>query len=197
MNQEYKKQDENMATEVSESKISEHDYDGIKELDNVMPNWLVFVFIITIFFSMIYVIHYFGYPENGKDQVSEYTNAVEEYNQQFAGKDKSGGTKNVAEMIAAGKKLFNEKGCIACHGSAGEGNAVGPNLTDKFWINGCSEAEIANVIAEGRPLKGMTPYKNVMSETQIKNLTAFLLGELQGSNPANGKAPQGEECKAK
>ena len=52
------------------------DSDGIKELNNPAPNWIIFVFLLTYGFSLFYAIHYFGYPENGNDQVTEYKNKI-------------------------------------------------------------------------------------------------------------------------
>ena len=173
-----------------------HEYDGIKELKNPAPLWVIVLFLVTIGFSGIYLVRYFGYPNNGKDQASEYNASVEAQKQQMssANGDKANSMSD-AEMISAGEKLYNEKGCIACHGLKGEGNAVGPNLCDNFWINGCKQADIIHTITEGKPEKGMTPFKATLSETQIKQLSTFILKSLVGSNPANAKASQGVECK--
>jgi cytochrome c oxidase cbb3-type subunit III len=54
--------------------IDEHDdhvYDGIKELNNRSPLWVIILFLITFGFSGIYAVKYFGYPNNGMDQTSE------------------------------------------------------------------------------------------------------------------------------
>ena len=98
-------------------------------------------------------------------------------------------------QMDAGAKLFTEKGCIACHGAKGEGNAIGTNITDKFWIHGCKPTDLQKVITDGVPEKGMTPFKSMMTEAQIKSVVAYILGTLVGSNPPNAKAPQGVECK--
>ena len=177
--------------------VSSHDYDGIKELNNNAPAWIVLIFIATIAFSGIYAIRYFGHPENGMDQVSEYNknSAAFDAEKKAMQENNAGGTVlSIEDIIAEGAKLYMEKGCLACHGMNGEGNAIGPNLTDNFWINGCSIDEVANVISEGRAEKGMTPYKSMMSEKQIKNLSTYILESLIGSEPANAKDPQGEEC---
>jgi len=183
--------------ELHDEDHSAHDFDGIKELDNKAPTWIIILFLVTIGFSGIYAIHYFGYPDNGMDQTSEYNREVAEYNEEKAAmQSKTGGSENssIEEMAAAGDKLYHDKGCIACHGMNGEGNSIGPNLTDKYWLNGCTDEEIIHTITEGKPEKGMTPYKAMMSENQIKEVTVFIKNTLIGSNPENGKDPQGEEC---
>ena len=175
-----------------------HSYDGITELHNPSPYWVLLLFLATVGFSIFYAVHYFGYPNNGKDQISEY-------NQQMAlaASQKPGnqpGENNLIpvdnkEMMADGAKLFTEKGCIACHGTKGEGNAIGPNMTDKFWIHGCKPADLLKTITEGVPEKGMAPYKAMMTDAQIKNVIAYIIGTLAGSNPPNAKEHQGVECK--
>lgn len=176
-----------------------HEYDGIVELNNPSPMWIIIVFLVTIGFAVIYAIHYFGYPGNEKDQVSEYERKVAVFEEKKA-EMKEASAANAEELditaiLAAGQKLYAEKGCIACHGTNGEGNAIGPNLTDDYWLNGCSEEDVIRIIAEGKPEKGMTPYKSMMSETQIQHLSTYILGSMLGSSPANAKDLQGEECK--
>jgi len=183
--------------DLHEDDHASHDFDGIKELNNKAPLWIVIVFILTIGFAGIYAIQYFGHPDNGMDQTSEYNRKVAAFaEEKKTMQGTSAGTDSISleEMTAAGEKLFLEKGCIACHGMKGEGNQIGPNLTDNFWINGCKPEEVIHTITEGRPEKGMTPYKAMMSENQIKNLSAYILHSLVGSNPENGKTAQGVEC---
>ncbi len=174
------------------------DSDGIKELNNPAPNWIIFVFLLTYGFSLFYAIHYFGYPNNGNDQTTEYKNkmvAVDQEKKQLQAASNGGVVMTKEEIIAEGAKLFMQKGCIACHGLKGEGNQIGPNLTDNFWINGCSEESVIKMVTEGKPEKGMTPFKTMMTPDQIKTVSLYVLQGLVGSNPENAKAPQGVECK--
>lgn len=183
--------------ELNESDDS-HEYDGIKELNNPAPYWIMAVFIVTIGFAMLYAIHNFGYPGNKQDQASLYEKSVTKYEeeQRLKKAQESGEPFQMSQeqIIEAGATLYSDKGCTACHGKAGEGNVIGPNLTDNYWINGCSNEEIHEVIKNGRPSKGMTPYKNIMTEEQMEHLSTYIKLALVGSEPANPKAPQGEEC---
>lgn len=182
----------------AENTHGEDDFDGIKELNNPAPNWIILVFLITIGFSIFYAIRYFGYPNNGKDQISEYQQKSADFdkarkqNQETAG---GGVSMSQEQILAEGAKLFTQKGCIACHGLKGEGNMIGPNLTDNFWINGCSQESLIKIIAEGKPEKGMTPFKTMMTQEEIKNVSLYIMKGLVGTNPPNAKAPQGVECK--
>ncbi len=176
---------------------SSHRYDDIEELTNPSPKWIIIVFYVTIGFALLYAIHYFGYPGNKRDQYSEYERKVTAFEEKKSEMQaNSAGTVEMseAEILAAGTSLYAEKGCVACHGLNGEGNAIGPNLADNFWLNGCSTEEVIKIIAEGKPEKGMTPYKSMMSEQQIKHLAQYILSSMRGSNPANARAAQGTEC---
>jgi mono/diheme cytochrome c family protein len=96
--------------------------------------------------------------------------------------------------VDAGKALFQAKACFACHGMNGEGNAIGPNLTDKFSKHGCSVDEIAKVITDGVAGTTMVAYKAQLKPEEIKQLAAFIKS-LQGTTPANAKAAEGAACK--
>lgn len=100
----------------------------------------------------------------------------------------------VGDDIEAGKALFMSKACFACHGMNAEGNALGPNMTDNFTKQGCSEEEIIDVINKGVAGTAMVPYEAQLKPEEVKALAKYIIS-LQGSNPANAKAPEGEECK--
>ena len=91
--------------------------------------------------------------------------------------------------LEAGQTIYIEK-CAACHGQLGEGG-VGPNLTDPYWIHGGGVKEIFATIKYGVPEKGMISWKEQMNPSQMQKVSSFIL-TLQGTNPPNGKEPQGE-----
>ena len=82
---------------------------------------------------------------------------------------------------------------MTCHGTSGEGNAIGPNLTDDAWIHGCKFDDVFSLIKNGFPTKGMTAFKGQLSDEKIQQVASFVLS-LKGTNPANAKAPQGVPC---
>jgi len=193
-----KEEDKINSDNTEQKKHEGHDFDGITELNNPAPNWILLVFIATVGFSLFYLITYFGYPGNEKDQVSEYNRksaTFEKEKKQQQEASTGGVVMGEQEKISAGEQLFTQKGCIACHGLKGEGNQIGPNLTDNYWLNGCSEENLNHMIAEGKPEKGMTPFKTTMTQDEIKNVSLFILKKMVGSNPPNAKAPQGVACK--
>jgi cytochrome c oxidase cbb3-type subunit 3 len=190
-----------MSKEVKYQKGKEvegHEFDGIKELDNPPPPWLMYVFYVTVIFSIGYWIYY--------HMTDAAPNQYEEFEQEMAMVAKVE-AKRVAELppqateastdaadLAAGKALYTEKACFACHGMNGEGNAIGPNMTDDYWIHGCSFADVIKIIKNGIPEKGMTPYKDQLTQEQTEQLASYVLS-MVGTNPANAKEAQGEECK--
>lgn len=180
--------------------VMNHNYDGIQELDNVLPPWWVYLFYGTIAFALIYLVrfHVLGHDNQtaefdkemaaAKIQVDEYKKTAPDL------MDKEKVTLLTdAESINAGKAIF-QTNCVACH-KADAGGAIGPNLTDKFWINGGGIKNVFNTIMEGgRAGKGMISWKDQIKPSDIQKVASYVLS-LQGSNPAGGKAPEGEEWK--
>jgi cytochrome c oxidase cbb3-type subunit 3 len=86
--------------------------------------------------------------------------------------------------------LFTQN-CVACHGPEGGGNAVGPNLTDTYWLHGGDIKDVFKTIKYGWPEKGMRSWKEDFSPVQIAQLASFVKN-LAGTHPADAKEPQGE-----
>jgi cytochrome c oxidase cbb3-type subunit 3 len=68
---------------------------------------------------------------------------------------------------------------------------VGPNLTDVYWIHGGGIKEVFTTIKYGVVEKGMQSWKKDLKPTEMQQVSSYILS-LQGTNPANAKAPQGE-----
>jgi cytochrome c oxidase cbb3-type subunit 3 len=77
--------------------------------------------------------------------------------------------------VAKGAEVFKTT-CAACHGADGKGNkALGaPNLTDKIWLHGSGEPLIIETVTRGRNSQ-MPAHKDLLSETKIRLLTAYVL----------------------
>lgn len=188
--------DKNKQILEQDENLMDHDYDGIKELDNPPPRWIMMMFYITIGWAILYGAYYFWLKE-GALQDEEYVLKSEKHDQKYqvaslSADDLVAFTDEAS--LAEGKQIYADMACMACHGMNGEGNAVGPNLTDDYWIHGCSVEDVFNIIKNGEPAKGMTPFKSQLSDEKIQKVTSYVLS-LVGSNPANAKEPQGEECK--
>lgn len=178
--------------------IEDHEFDGIKELDNPPPSWLMYLFYATIFLSVLYWGYYHAFKQ-GPDQYQEYEMEVSSASVIMDARDaqlppQATEASTDPADLAAGKALYMSKACFACHGMNGEGNAVGPNLVDDYTIHGCDFQSRIDVIKNGVPAKGMTPYKDELSQKEMEQLSSYI-GSLIGSNPENAKEPEGEKCK--
>jgi len=185
-----------IAVEKEADILLDHDYDGIKELDNALPPWWKYGFYITIGVAFIYLLN-FHVLGSGLNPAQEYTaemeNArIEKEVYEASNKDRID-ENNVpmagADGIIAGQRLF-EANCVACHLKDG-GGIVGPNLTDDYWLHKGSLNDIYNTIKVGYPDKGMQPWGNMFSPKEISFLASFIRS-LKGSKPASPKEQQGE-----
>lgn len=182
--------------ETDKDVLLDHDYDGIKELDNDLPPWWKYGFYLTIISSVVYMV---GYHITGSFKLSheEYVAEVAEGEAKEAAY-RAKMAMNVdetnavfltdADKIAIGKDLFM-KNCVACHGDKGQG-IIGPNLTDNHWLYGNKPGEMYKIVKDGTS-KGMRPWKDDISAVNIQNIISFI-HTLKGTNPAGAKAPEGE-----
>lgn len=177
--------------------ILDHNYDGIKELDNKLPPWWLYGFYLTIIFAAVYLarFHIFdGYnqAEEFEIQMEEARLAIEEYKKTAKNLVDASTVELLtdAEDLSAGKVLFSGE-CVACHKADG-GGGIGPNLTDQYWILGGGIKNVFNTISEGgRAGKGMIAWKNDFSPAEIAQLASYVLS-LQGTTPAEPKEAEGE-----
>jgi cytochrome c oxidase cbb3-type subunit 3 len=95
-----------------------------------------------------------------------------------------------AVALQKGKSIF-ESNCAACHRADG-GGQIGPNLTDQYWIFGGDVKTIFHTITNGgRDGKGMVSWKGTLKPTEIQYAASYIMS-LQGTNPKDAKAPDGE-----
>ena len=175
----------------------DHDYDGIKELNNPIPPWFNVLFYGTIIFAICYLIiyHVMGLAPL---QAQEYDNAMAEAKVAKELYIKNAGNlvdENSVKLLtdatalSKGHETFVAK-CQVCHGEKAEGK-VGPNLTDKYWLHGGNIQDLFKTIKYGVPSKGMVSWENSLNGTQMEEVASYILS-LQGTNPPGAKAPQGD-----
>jgi cytochrome c oxidase cbb3-type subunit 3 len=177
--------------------LLEHDYDGIKELDNTLPPWWVYLFYGCIVFSAVYLIRFeiMGGDNQEMELKKEMAQAkidVAEYMKTAPDlmDEKSVTLLTDAASLAEGKTIFTTN-CVACHRADGGGN-IGPNLTDNHWILGGGIKNVFHTITNGgRDGKGMIAWKATLKPKEIQKVASYVLS-LQGSNPKDAKAPDGE-----
>lgn len=191
----FKSLTDSVPIEREEEIMTDHVYDGIRELDNNLPPWWKYLFYATIVFSGVYLYYY--HMGDGKLQIEEYEHEVflaQAQRGAVSEDDESLNETNVtmadSEGILKGEKIYVQN-CAPCHGKIGEGG-VGPNLTDEYWLNGGGIRNVFRVIKHGVPQKGMIPWKSQMSAKQMQDVASYIM-TLEGTNPPNAKEAQGEK----
>ena len=173
-----------------------HDYDGIRELDNRLPPWWLWGFYITIVFAVVYLWRY-HVSETAPLSHEEFEISVkrgEEEVQAYLKKKGESVNENTVTLLAdandlsGGAKIYTTS-CVACHGAKGEGG-VGPNLTDNYWLHGADIKDVFKTIKYGVDGKGMAAWQSVYSPKQLAQVASYIK-TLHGTNPPNGKEPQG------
>ena len=187
-----------MPDQNDQDQLLEHSYDGIQEFDNPMPRWWVYLFWVTIVFSMLYWLNVPGFGI-GKGRISDYDRdmavaaaaAAKQRAAEPAGaspEQRMAMTKD-ASVLALGKQTYTQN-CAACH-RADAGGQIGPNLTDDYWLHGGALEEMHKTVADGVLEKGMPPWGKVLKPAQLDAVVAYVY-TLRGTTVPNPKAPQGE-----
>ncbi|GAL76144.1 cytochrome c oxidase subunit CcoP [Nonlabens ulvanivorans] len=176
----------------------DHNYDGIRELDNNLPPWWVYLFYATILFGVVYLTKYHVF-DIAPDQAEEYLQEVAVAEKEIVEYKKT--AKNLIDVntvtlltdasdLKAGKSIFQDN-CIACHKADG-GGGIGPNLTDRHWILGGGIKNVFNTISEGgRDGKGMVSWKADLSPSEMAQVASYVMS-FQGTTPAEPKEAEGE-----
>lgn len=183
----------------------DHNYDGIKELDNHLPPWWKWLFYGTIGWSAVYLFVFHissSLPLSTDEYQLEVAMAEEQARKLKAAQPQAeidenslAFTPDSATFISNGKAVFMSNNCGSCHRNDGGGNTIGPNLTDPYWLHGGHIKNVFSTIRNGVVEKGMPAWGKSLSPQQVRDVTFFVLS-LQGTNPSNAKVPQGEIYKA-
>ena len=177
--------------------LLDHDYDGIKELDNNLPPWWVYLFYSCIVFAAVYLVRFEmmggDTPEMElKKELAQAKIDVEEYMKTAPDlmDEKSVTLLTDAAELEKGKAIFTSN-CAACH-RADAGGQIGPNLTDDNWILGGGIKNIFHTITNGgRDGKGMVAWKGTLKPKEIQHVASYIIS-LRGSNPKDPKASEGD-----
>ncbi len=178
--------------------LLDHEADGIRELDNKLPRWWVWLFYGTIIFSAIYLSYYHVFARGNlaaKGQMlAEYEAAMKigdaiknaamaKFEENLGALEPS----QHAAVLAEGKEVFL-KLCAPCHRADG-GGLVGPNLCDDYWIHGSNYVDSVRTIWNGVPAKGMVQWKGVLKPQEITAVASYIY-TLRGTQPPNPKPPE-------
>ena len=182
--------------ENEEAIATNHNYDGIIELDNNLPPWWKAGFYLGIAFALVYLMRYHVLEVDPLSH-EEYFVEMAEANQDIAAylataKDLVDENSVVAltdeAALAKGAQLFATN-CVSCHRADG-GGQIGPNLTDDYWIHGGDIAAVFSTIKYGVTGK-MVAWEESMRASEIQDVASYVLS-LSGTYPTNPRAPEGE-----
>lgn len=189
------------AVDVEDEEIimMDHEYDGIRELDNNLPPWWKWGFVASIIFAVIYLLnfHVLQYGDLQYEAYEKDMAIAEEQKQAYlATLALSVDETNVTQLtdqadIDKGKMIFKNN-CVVCHGENAQGN-TGPNLTDEYWIYGNDIVNIFTTVKYGTA-NGMTAWgeDDMLLPPEIQQVASYVMS-LHGSNAAGGLPPQGEK----
>lgn len=176
-----------------------HSWDGLTERNEPLPRWWLWLFILTLIFSIVYLVLFPGLGSQqgmlGWSQESQYTAEIELAEARYAplfaryAALPDGELITNADALAVGKSLYANY-CSQCHGSLGRGAASFPNLTDNDWLYGGSLAAITTSIRQGRngimPPLGATFANDAEIDQMVTYVRTLSQGQDTGS-PAHGK----------
>jgi cytochrome c oxidase cbb3-type subunit 3 len=177
-------------TDPQDPLLLDHEADGIRELDNKLPRWWVWLFNLTIVFAVIYLVYYHVVGD-GRMMLAEYqresivgdalkAKALARFEQDMAAMQPL----DDPARLADGQRLFNQM-CAPCH-REDLGGLVGPNLTDDYWIHGPQFSDNLKVIYNGVPEKGMVTWKTLLKPVEIHSVASYIYTK-RGTNPPNPK----------
>jgi len=184
--------------EKEESILLDHNYDGIKELDNHLPPWWKWLFYVTIVWGAIYLLVYHVFDAQPLME-EEYAIAMEDA--RLAKEAMLASSESVVDestvefsddpsVLANGKKLYNIH-CVACHSPEGQGG-IGPSFVDNYWIHGGSITDVFKTVKYGVPAKGMISWQTMLSPSDMRDVSSYVL-TFVGTTPQNPPAPKAPE----
>lgn len=195
-----------------------HEWDGLKELNNPLPKWWLYVFYVCIAWSLVYYVLYPAWPlgttytkgilgwsmreeivvelDKAKQAQSKFTSVIAVKSVDEIQKDNE--LRNFA--MAGGRTMFNEN-CAACHGAGGQGAKGFPSLADDVWLWGGTTADIYKTIQHGiraddpdtRGPAGMTAFgkDGILTAAQIDQVAEYVLSLTNRATDA-AKAEAGQ-----
>lgn len=175
--------------------LIDHEADGIKELDNLLPRWWVWLFYLTTVFAVGYMLYYhvFGlgnlqaaaYAREAKAGDAIKAAALAKFEASVGTLQPLGDQRVISDGLQVYTKL-----CAPCHRADG-GGLVGPNLTDDYWIHGSTYVDNVRTILNGVPEKGMLTWRGILKPMEVQAVASYIF-TLRGTRPPNPKPPENQ-----
>jgi cytochrome c oxidase cbb3-type subunit 3 len=181
---------------AEESLLMEDEYDGIRELDNPIPAWFMYLFYATIAFAVCYLLIYQVFRlaplqyEEYRQEMAQAAVAQKAYLSKAANRVDESSVKLTTDkaVLTEGATIFSQN-CTPCHGAHAQG-IIGPNLTDDYWLHGGKINQVFKTIKYGVPTTAMQSWEGHLMPKQIAAVANYVKS-LHGTNPPGAKAPQG------
>ncbi|MCL4108934.1 UNVERIFIED_CONTAM: hypothetical protein GTU68_008129 [Idotea baltica] len=180
-----------------------HVYDGIEELDNPLPAWWFYMFLITIVWAIGYLIVYPGmgnYPGLlGWTQVGQHDAEVAAADEKFREMRDKYLALPIEEIAAdpavlkMGQRMFGNN-CAQCHGADAKGRYGFPNLADTDWLYGGTPDAIKVSIVNGRQA-AMPAWGDILGDQGVQQTTAYVMS-LSGREGDAGQVEAGKKLYA-
>jgi cytochrome c oxidase cbb3-type subunit 3 len=184
---------------ISGNETTGHEHDGIAELDNPLPMWWVWMFVLSTVFAVGYLIYYPGLGNvkgvGGWTQVDQWQDEVDRHEERFAPIYAELAAMTPEQMAndrratQVGRRLFINN-CSTCHGVTAQGGFGFPNLTDGEWIYGLDYESIQSTILNGR-VAVMPPWGAALGDDGVSEVTEYVL-KLAGREHDESAAAAGE-----
>ncbi len=161
------------------ARLLEHEYDGIREYDQRLPNWWLFTLYGAIVFSLVYWFFYFqsNVGESDVDRLQARMQVIEAKNLEatlaMLDNDNLWKMSRNPQFVQAGRKTY-ESTCMPCHGANLEGG-IGFNLADNEWVHGSAPVDVFNTVDGGVEGKGMQAWGPVLGPKKVAEVVAFVL----------------------
>lgn len=205
--------------EVTGVETTGHEWDGLKELNNPAPRWWLWVWMITIVWSIGYWVVYPAWPtisghtkgtlgwtqyKKLKDEQAEITARQQAWLEKFheASFEQIKNDPELYEFARAGGAVSFKENCAACHGTGAEGLKGYPNLNDDDWLWGGTIDDIYHTIQVGirsthddtrsnqMPAFGRD---SILDRQQIADVAEYVLHLSKADTPMNESAARGAE----
>lgn len=191
-----------MKASTASDNTTGHVWDGdLREMNNPLPRWWSYMFVLTIVFSLAYLVLYPGLGSFagtlGWSSAKLHADEVAKGNAETApiyAKFMSMKPEDVAkdaQAMAIGERLYGNN-CAQCHASDARGNKGFPNLTDGDWLHGGTTEKIKETLVGGRNGNMPPMAAAVGSADDVKNLAQYVLS-LSGSPHDSTRAALGKE----
>ena len=178
-----------------------HLWDGdLREMNNPLPRWWVWLFVLTVLFSLVYLVLYPGlgsyagslaWSSTGQHaaEMQKGEREVAPLYARFASM-KTDALARDPQAMAIGERLFMNN-CSQCHASDGRGSKGFPDLTDSDWIHGGTPEKILETLVQGR-IGNMPPLAAAVgTPDDVKNVAHYVLS-LSGSPSDSVRAALGK-----